>query len=128
MNNPRESLLHRLHAARRLLIWRSVERTGIAVVVALLVTALLALAAGLLLPLYRSEYAAMRLLLLGAAGIFFLAALARVFSSSSNLADAALAAGRLGSGGGRVDRHRARKRADADGGAYVPLFVARSED
>ena len=96
MNTPRESLLDRLHAARRLLVWRSVERAGIAAVVALLVTALLALAAGLILPLYRSEYATLRLLFLGAAGIFFIAAAARIASSNANLEDAALAAGRLG--------------------------------
>ena len=51
MKTPRESLLDRLHAARRLLIWRSVERAGIAAVVALLATALLVyLLAALLFP------------------------------------------------------------------------------
>ena len=102
MKTPRESLLERLHTARRHLLWRSVERAGIATVVALLVTAFLALAVGLILPLYRSEYAVMRLLLLSAAGVFFLAALGRVFSSNSDLSDAALAAGRL-AGGERED-------------------------
>ncbi len=95
MNPAYQALLGRLRKARRLLLWRAVERAGLAAIVGLLAIALLALALALTISLYRSEYALLRLALLGAAAISLLAAVARVLSSGAALQDAALEAGRL---------------------------------
>lgn len=81
--------------ARRLLLWRAVERAGLAAVVGFLAIALIAFVIALSAPLYRSEYAVIRLALLGAAAIFFLTAVARVLGASASLDDAALEAGKL---------------------------------
>ena len=90
-----EALLGRLKSARRILLWRAIERAGLAAVVGLLAIALVALVVALLAPLYRAEYSMLRLALLGAAAVFFLTAVARVLASDLALPDAALAAGKL---------------------------------
>ncbi|HKW50110.1 MAG TPA: hypothetical protein VJQ53_00085 [Candidatus Eisenbacteria bacterium] len=90
-----EALLGRLKSARRILLWRAIERAGLAAIVGLLAIAFLALTVALLAPLYRTEYSMLRLALLGAAAVFFLTAVARVLASEAALADAALAAGKL---------------------------------
>ena len=58
--------------------------------------AVVALIVALSIPLYRSEYGVIRAALLGAAGIFFLTAVARVLGAGASLDDAALEAGKLG--------------------------------
>src|SRR6266550_4571990 len=95
MNPAYEALLRELHRARRFLIWRSVERAGIFATLGLVALAAAALVVALVLPLHRSEYAALRVvLLLGAmAGLCF--ALVRVMSSRAGLPEAALEASRL---------------------------------
>ncbi|HEX5031087.1 MAG TPA: hypothetical protein VFX78_06495 [Candidatus Eisenbacteria bacterium] len=96
MNPSYQALLERLRAARRIILLRAIERAGIATVVGLLAVALLALAIALVAPLYRAEYAAIRSALLGAAVLFVLAAVARVWSTKAALPQAAIEAGRLG--------------------------------
>ena len=95
MNPSYRALLERLRAARRIILLRAIERAGIATVVGLLAVALLALAIALVAPLYRAEYAAIRNALLGAAALFVLAAVVRVWSTKAALAQAAIEAGRL---------------------------------
>jgi hypothetical protein len=95
MTSGRESLLRRIHAARALLLRRSIERAGLLAVVGILAIAIVALVVALSAPLYRAEYNLIRLALLGAAGVFLLTAVARVLGAGSSLRDAALEAGRL---------------------------------
>lgn len=97
MNPAYQSLLGRLKRARGLLVWRAVERAGLAAIVGILAVSLLALVVALSAPFHRAEYFAMRLGLFGAAAAFFLAAVGRVLGTSAALADAALEAGRLAS-------------------------------
>ena len=96
MNPSAQALLERLQKARRLILLRAIERAGIATIVGLLAVALLALAIALMAPLYRAEYAVIRNTLLGAAALFILAAVVRVWSTKAALAEAAIEAGRLG--------------------------------
>ncbi|HEX3113435.1 MAG TPA: hypothetical protein VHU20_09215, partial [Candidatus Eisenbacteria bacterium] len=96
MNPSYQALLERLRAARRIILLRAIERAGIATIVGLLAVALLALAIALVAPLYRAEYAAIRNALLGAATLFVLAAVVRVWSTKAALSQAAIEAGRLG--------------------------------
>jgi hypothetical protein len=91
-----DSLLERLRAARRALLARSIERAGLAAAIGFLAVALGALALALLAPLYRSEYAVLRMTLLAAAAVAFAAAIGRVLTTRTALRDAALEAGRLG--------------------------------
>ena len=102
MNPAYQALLQRLRAVRRIILLRAIERAGIATIVGLLAVALLALAIALMAPLYRGEYAVIRNALLGAAGLFVLAAVVRVWSTKAALSQAAIEAGRLG-GGERED-------------------------
>ncbi len=95
MTGAREALLTRIRAARRLLLWRSIERAGLAAVVGILAIAVVALIVALSAPIYRAEYSLIRLSLLGAAGVFFLTAVARVLGAGSSLGAAALEAGKL---------------------------------
>src|SRR5436853_331843 len=95
MNPAYEALLRELHRARRFLIWRSVERAGVIATFGLLLIAGLALGAALVLPLHRSEYAAIRTALLLGAALALLFAMARVFRSRAGLPEAALEASRL---------------------------------
>src|SRR5437763_119867 len=95
MNPAYQALLRELHRARRFLLWRSVERAGVIATFGLLALAGLALAAALVLPLHRSEYAALRTALLLGAALALLFALARVFRSRAGLPEAALEASRL---------------------------------
>jgi len=90
-----EALLRELHRARRFLIWRSVERAGLFATLGLVLLAAAALLVALILPLHRSEYAALRVvLLLGAmGGLVF--ALVRVMRSRAGLPEAALEASKL---------------------------------
>ena len=53
MTSGRGSLLERLRAARRLLVWRSIERAGLLAVVGILAVAIVALVVALSAPLYR---------------------------------------------------------------------------
>jgi uncharacterized membrane protein YqjE len=96
MNPAYQALLERLRAARRLILLRAIERAGVATIVGLLAVALLALVIALLAPLYRAEYTAIRAALLGAAALFILAAIARVWTTKAALSEAALETGRLG--------------------------------
>ncbi len=96
MTSGRGSLLERLRAARRLLVWRAIERAGLLAVVGILAVAIIALVVALSAPLYRSSYGFIRLALFGAAAVFFLTAVARVLGARSSLREAALEAGRLG--------------------------------
>ncbi|HEU4941335.1 MAG TPA: hypothetical protein VFT97_06915, partial [Candidatus Eisenbacteria bacterium] len=98
MNPAYQALLQRLRAVRRIILLRAIERAGIATIVGLLAVALLALAIALMAPLYRGEYAVIRNALLGAAGLFVLAAVVRVWSTKAALSQAAIEAGRLGGG------------------------------
>ena len=95
MNPAYEALLRVLRRARRLLLWRSVERAGFLATFGVMALACLALLASLLLPLHRSEYVALRTgLLLGAcAALIF--TLVRVLRSRAGLPEAALEASRL---------------------------------
>jgi hypothetical protein len=95
VNPAYEALLRELQRARRFLIWRSVERAGVIATFGLLMLAGLALAAALVLPLHRSEYAALRTAFLLGASLALLFALARVFRSRAGLPEAALEASRL---------------------------------
>src|SRR5512134_2830413 len=95
MNPSYEALLERLRSARRLLVARSVERAGLAAAIGFLFVALVALAIALLAPLYRAEYAVLRIALLAAAALALGAAVARVLMSRAALQDAALEAGKL---------------------------------
>ena len=96
MNPAYEALLERLRSARRLLLTRAIERAGLAAAIGFLLVTLIALAVALLAPLYRGEYAVLRLVLLAAAAVAFAAAMARVLATRTALRDAALEAGRLG--------------------------------
>ncbi len=99
MNPAYEALLRELRRARRYLIWRAVERAGIAATFGLVTLAGAALLVALTLPLYRAEYAALRGLLLAGASAALLFALLRVLRSRAGIAEAALEASRLiGSG------------------------------
>jgi hypothetical protein len=89
-------LLARLTRARRLLLWRALERAGLATTAGLLALIAVAIAIALAAPLYRGEYAALRGVFLGAAALLLLAAVIRIARSRSGLKDAALEAGRLG--------------------------------
>ncbi len=95
MSPAYDALLRELHRARRFLIWRSVERAGVFATLGLLSLAVLALLLALVLPLHRSEYAALRsALLVGAmGGLIF--ALVRVMRSRAGLPEAALEASHL---------------------------------
>jgi len=95
LNPTYEALLRELHRARRFLIWRSVERAGVLATFGLLTLAGLALVAALVLPLHRSEYAALRTGLLLGASAALIFALVRVLRSRAGLAEAALEASRL---------------------------------
>ncbi|HMI31981.1 MAG TPA: hypothetical protein VK527_09595 [Candidatus Limnocylindrales bacterium] len=95
MNPAYEALLRELNRARRMLIWRSIERAGFGATFGLLALGGLALLAALLLPLHRSEYMTLKLaLLLGACGALIFA-LVRVLRSRTGLPEAALEASRL---------------------------------
>jgi hypothetical protein len=95
MNSAYEALLRELNRARRILIWRSIERAGFVATFGLLALGGLALLAALLLPLHRSEYVALKSgLLLGACGALIFA-LIRVLRSRTGLPEAALEASRL---------------------------------
>lgn len=89
------SLLATLGRARRILLWRTVEQAGLALVVGAVLIALIALWVALAAPLHRDEFALLRLGLLGAGAILMLAAAARVVLARARLEDAALATGRL---------------------------------
>ncbi|MGH7682190.1 MAG: hypothetical protein ACRENN_09420, partial [Candidatus Eiseniibacteriota bacterium] len=120
MTSGHGPLLERLHAARRLLLWRSIERAGLLAVVGILAVAIVALVIGLSAPLHRAEYSFIRLALLGAAAIFLLTAVARVLGASASLLEAALEAGRLG--GDREDELLSAlelSRNDAPGAAWT---------
>jgi hypothetical protein len=95
VNPAYEALLGRLKAARRLLLWRAIERSGLALLLVLLVAALLALGVALAAPLYRAEYAAIRIILAGTAVLALVAAVARIWTSAAALQDAAIEAGKL---------------------------------
>ncbi|HEV8129221.1 MAG TPA: DUF4175 family protein, partial [Candidatus Eisenbacteria bacterium] len=95
MSPSRETLLHTLGRARRLLLWRAVEQTGLALVVVAVAMALLALWVALAAPLHRDEFALLRLALLIAGVLLLAAAAVRVLLSPARLEDAALATGRL---------------------------------
>jgi len=90
-----EALLASLRRARRLLIWRALERAGLALTVGLLAAAALALAVALAAPLHRAEYAALRVVIFCVAVLLFALAAYRVARSRAGLSDAALEAGRL---------------------------------
>jgi hypothetical protein len=90
-----EALLRELHRARRVLIWRSVERAGLFATFGLLTLAGLALLIALLLPLHRSEYVVLRSTLVLAALGALVFALVRVARSRAGLPEAALEAGHL---------------------------------
>jgi hypothetical protein len=95
MNPAYAALLRELKRARRILVWRSIERAGFLATFGLLALAGVSLLAALLLPLHRSEYVALRSgLLLGACGGLIFA-LVRVLRSRAGLPEAALEASRL---------------------------------
>jgi len=95
VNPAYEALLRRLKASRRLLVQREIERAGLAAAVGLLCVALLVLIVALVAPLYRAEYAILRIALAAAGIVFLLAAVARVLGARVALADAALELGQL---------------------------------
>ena len=95
MSPAYEALLRRLKASRRLLLWRELERAGLSATVGLLSVALFVLIVALVAPLYRAEYALLRVALAGAGIVFILAAVARVLGARVALHDAAVEAGKL---------------------------------
>jgi hypothetical protein len=95
MNSAYEALLRELHRARRVLIWRSVERAGLFATFGLLTLGGVALLVALLLPLHRSEYIVLRSALLLAAVSALVFALVRVTRSRAGLPEAALEASHL---------------------------------
>ena len=95
MNPAYAALLRELRRARRVLLWRSVERAGVVATFGLVALAVAALLVALLLPLHRSEYVTLRSALLLGAGFALVFALVRVLRSRAGLPEAALEASRL---------------------------------
>jgi len=95
MSDAYRSLLSEIRRAQRLLLAREAERAGLAVAAILLSLAALALLTALVVPLYRPQYAALRTLLFGGAGLLAALAIARVWAARAGLDRAALLAGRL---------------------------------
>ncbi|HEY7728143.1 MAG TPA: hypothetical protein VID50_06780, partial [Candidatus Eisenbacteria bacterium] len=95
MNEAYRSLLAELRRAQRLLLAREAERAGLAAGAVLAALAAIALLTALVAPLYRPQYAALRIVLVGGAGVLAALAVARVWAARAGLGRAALEAGRL---------------------------------
>jgi hypothetical protein len=95
MSPAHDTLLSTLRRARRFLLWRALERAGLAIAVGLFALALVTLAVGLLTPLHRAEYAVIRVVLIGTGALLCALGAAGVVRSRARLRDAALEAGRL---------------------------------